>query len=83
MMISQYGNTGCGVFNNTILEGFFNSSKPVITEKIFVDWPIRSLLSHQKVNMKKKLTAYILVFCSYLPKDENMRWTGHYLQIYG
>ena len=32
---------------------FLNSSKPVLTEKIFVDWPIRNI---------KKLTADILVF---------------------
>ena len=33
---------------------FFNSSKPVLTEKIYVDWPIRNLFSQQKVNLKKQ-----------------------------
>ena len=37
---------------------FFNSSKPVLTENIFVDWPIRNLFSQQKVNIKK-MTADI------------------------
>ena len=36
---------------------FFNSSKPVLSEKIFVDWPIRNLFSQQKVNTKR-LTAH-------------------------
>ena len=45
-------------FSKILLTFFFNSSKSVLTEKIFVDWPIRNLFSKQKVNIKK-LTADI------------------------
>ena len=49
---------------------FFNSSKPVLTEKNFVDWPIRDLFSPQKVNIKK-LTADISLK-SYLVTRETL-----------
>ena len=39
-------------FNQILFPFFFNSSKPVLTEDIFVDWPIRSSFSQQKVTIK-------------------------------
>ena len=46
------------IFNQILFTFFFNFSKSVLTEKFFVDWPIRNLFSQQKVSIKK-LTADI------------------------
>ena len=56
-VFSNFGISNCRLLRNICLL-FFNSSKPVLTENIFVDWPIRNLFSQQKVNIKK-LTADI------------------------
>ena len=57
---------------------FFNSSKPVLTQKYFVDRPIRYLFSQQKINVKKIDSCYFGHFVAIYQKskDENMRWTG-------
>ena len=36
------------------------SSKPVLNEKFFVDWPIRDLFSQQEVNIKKTDSWYLI-----------------------
>ena len=53
------------LFKPNFLYFFFKSSKPVLTERIFVDWQIRKIFSMQKVNIKK-MTADISLKKTYL-----------------
>ena len=60
---------------------FFNSSKPVLTEKFFGNWPMRNLFSQWKVNVKKIDSWYFGLLVAIKTKiwDDLDKWSAHHM----